>query len=195
MTDTLTVGTVTQLVQPAGRVSWFPPMERNEFTFVVQPDPRDAYIAEQTARFLQLEQELGNANARVSELEAQVAKYRLFPQQVMDAIEQYDWDDERWFIDDIRAIIEGKAGYPSHDDSLWFAGNEWQELLDRAITGSCATRDERIIRLESALVEVRNNLAGHSPLSLQDVLNMRLIDAALMYPESDMSITVEELEA
>lgn len=172
----LTVGTITQLVQPAGRVSWFPPMERNEFTFVVQPDPRDA---------------------RIAELEAQVSKYRLFPQQVMDAIEQYDWDGERWFVADIRAIIEGKAGYPSRDDSLWFSGGEWQELLDRAITGSCATRDERIAQLETALREIRNycgNPRIHGVDRAQQAFAIAAI-ALMPPPESDMSITTEELSA
>mgnify|MGYP000892806192 CR=1 FL=1 len=174
MTD-VTVGSITQLVQPAGRVSWFPPMERNEFTFVVQPDPRDA---------------------RIAELEAQVSKYRLFPQQVMDAIEQYDWDGERWFVADIRAIIEGKAGYPSRDDSLWFSGGEWQELLDRAITGSCATRDERIAQLETALRETRKLLLDHRFGQGKRIGQaVEFIEAELWTPESDMSITVEELPA
>lgn len=76
MTDTITVGSITQSVQPAGRVSWFPPMERNEFTFVVQPDPRDAFIAEQEARYFKLEQELNDAFARIRQLEAALSSVR-----------------------------------------------------------------------------------------------------------------------
>ena len=136
-----------------GTVTMYPKLHRREWIFTPPAeDPRDA---------------------RIAELEAQASKFRLFPQQVMDAIEQYDWDGERWFIEDIRAIIEGKAGYPSRDDSLWFTGAEWQGLLDRAIGGECAQRDARITELEARIAELELALS----------------------PEGDMTITVEELDA
>lgn len=189
MTDTLAVGSITQLTE-TGSLTRFAPLTRIEVDCAqfARPDPRDARIAAQAQAYETLAQECVWTHQRIAELEAQVAKLGLFPQQVMDAIEQFDWDGEPWFIDDIRAIIEGKAGYPADDDSLWFTGAEWQSLLDRAIAGECAVRDARIAELEAALRDVYRQVAKHRPLAFQD--------AALMPgPERDMAITTEEMDA
>lgn len=152
MTDTITVGSITQLVQLTGRVSWFPPMERNEFTFVVQPDPRDAFIAEQEARYFKLETELNDANARIAELKT--------------------------IAINVTATAQGLAA------------------MCRGYERRTAEFEARIAQLEASLREIRERTSKHKPLSVQDVLIMRAVDAVLPRPpEGDMSITVEELEA
>ena len=132
----MNVGNITQLTDSTGRN--YPLLdEQREWVFMPQEDYAKGKL-------------LGEALARVAELEEQV---RQLPQRMIDAIEQYDWqdDDGAWFLPTVRAIITGEAGYPCDDDSLWFTGAEWQGLLDKAIGYECATRDQRIAELETVL--------------------------------------------
>ena len=54
----------------SGKLIWRKPLTRDVVAFGTLPDPRDAFIAEQEARYFKLEQELNDANARIRELKA-----------------------------------------------------------------------------------------------------------------------------